>query len=60
MALREELERSGNWLFRHRSYLPIVMLVPILVALHGYHYPDGRHDLDFGWRSGWQGSRSER
>ena len=35
MALREELERSGNWLFRHRSYLPIVMLVPILVALHG-------------------------
>lgn len=49
MALREELERSGNWLFRHRSYLPLVMFVPILLALHGFHYPSGRHDLDLAW-----------
>lgn len=49
MTLREEFERSGNWLFRHRSYLPIVMLVPILVALRGFHYPYGRHDLDLAW-----------
>jgi protein-S-isoprenylcysteine O-methyltransferase Ste14 len=49
MALREELERSGNWLFRHRSYLPIVMLIPIIVALRGFHYPDGRHDMDLEW-----------
>jgi protein-S-isoprenylcysteine O-methyltransferase Ste14 len=49
MPLREELERSGNWLFSRRSYLPIAMLIPIVVALRGYHYPDGRHDLDLAW-----------
>lgn len=49
MALREEFERSGNWLFCRRSYLPIVMLAPILMALHGYHYPDGRHDTGLEW-----------
>ncbi len=26
MALQQELEREGNWLFRYRSYLPIAML----------------------------------
>lgn len=26
MALQQELEKEGNWLFRYRSYLPIVML----------------------------------
>lgn len=30
MALREEMERQGNWLFRWRSYLPL-LLVPLLV-----------------------------
>ena len=29
MALREELERQGDWLFRWRSYLPLI-LIPIL------------------------------
>lgn len=27
MALKEELEKQGNWLFRYRSFLPIVILV---------------------------------
>ena len=49
MALREEFERSGNWLFRRRSYLPLIMIIPILVALRGYRYPDGRHDMDLAW-----------
>lgn len=26
MALQQELEREGNWLFKYRSYLPIAML----------------------------------
>lgn len=26
MALQEELEKEGNWLFRYRSYLPLAML----------------------------------
>ncbi|MEA4916887.1 isoprenylcysteine carboxylmethyltransferase family protein [Proteiniphilum sp.] len=27
MALQEELERQGNWLFKHRSYLPLIILL---------------------------------
>lgn len=26
MSLKHELEKSGNWLFRYRSYLPFIML----------------------------------
>jgi protein-S-isoprenylcysteine O-methyltransferase Ste14 len=29
MALREDIEKQGNWLFRWRSYLPI-LLIPVL------------------------------
>ncbi len=31
MALREEWERQGNWLFRWRSYLPL-LIVPLFLA----------------------------
>lgn len=27
MALQEELEKQGNWLFRYRSFLPLIILV---------------------------------
>lgn len=27
MALQEELEEQGNWLFKYRSYLPLIVLV---------------------------------
>ncbi len=37
MALREELERTGNWLFRWRSYLPLVLVLPTMAAMH---HPD--------------------
>lgn len=33
MALREDLEKQGNWLFRHRSYLPLLAIPIFLVAL---------------------------
>jgi protein-S-isoprenylcysteine O-methyltransferase Ste14 len=46
MALREEFERAGKWLFRHRGYLPL-LLVPIpLAAMLGVRYPAGSHRLD--------------
>ena len=42
MPLREEFRHSGNWLFRWRSYLPLVVLVPVLVAMTtSYSYPGG-------------------
>lgn len=37
MTLREELERSGNWLFRRRSYLPVLMILPVVLAVNDFH-----------------------
>lgn len=33
MALYEELVKQGNWLFRWRSYLPLAIAAPMLVAM---------------------------
>jgi len=33
MALKDELEKHGEWLFRRRSYLPLLILPILLVAL---------------------------
>ncbi|MBU1148239.1 MAG: isoprenylcysteine carboxylmethyltransferase family protein [Candidatus Omnitrophica bacterium] len=33
MALREDVEKQGNWLFKWRSYLPIVIVPILLIAL---------------------------
>jgi protein-S-isoprenylcysteine O-methyltransferase Ste14 len=49
MALKEELENSGNWLFRRRSFLPLLMLGVALYALRHYHYPDYSETLDDIW-----------
>lgn len=41
MALQEELERQGNWLFRYRGILPIIILfVGISVYIHAELYPE--------------------
>ncbi len=49
MALREEMEASGRWLFRWRSYLPLLMAALFLVALRSFHYPYESHLLDELW-----------
>lgn len=49
MALREEFENSGNWLFRWRSYLPIAGLAIILLAFREYEYPGNSETLDHIW-----------
>lgn len=36
MALREDLSRQGNWLFKRRSYLPLLILPVLLIALRNY------------------------
>jgi len=38
MALREELERQGNWLFRYRSYLPLLGIPILILALRKSEY----------------------
>ncbi len=52
MPLREEMEASGQWLFRQRSFLPLLLGVLFFFALQDFHYPDGRRDLDRWWKIG--------
>lgn len=33
MSLVHELEKSGNWLFRRRSWLPVIVIVPAVIYL---------------------------
>ncbi|MBI5050204.1 MAG: DUF1295 domain-containing protein [Nitrospirae bacterium] len=38
MSLKEELERHGEWLFKWRSYLPLLILPIVLVALKDFEH----------------------
>ncbi len=49
MALREDFERTGNWLFRWRSYLPLPVIALFLLALNSYEYPGQSRQLDHVW-----------
>jgi protein-S-isoprenylcysteine O-methyltransferase Ste14 len=49
MPLLEEFESSGNWLFRWRSYLPLVSIVLMLYGVTYFEYPLGLHWLDQLW-----------
>jgi protein-S-isoprenylcysteine O-methyltransferase Ste14 len=49
MALREEMEKSGGWLFRWRSYLPLLLAVLLIPSLTHFAYPDDSHRLDLYW-----------
>ena len=49
MALREELEATGTWLFQKRSYLPLLVIVPVLWSLRSYQYPEGGRMADELW-----------
>lgn len=49
MALREEFERSGNWLFRWRSYVPLFLIIPMLLAMQQPHCLSERPE----WLNAW-------
>jgi len=49
MRIAEHFERSGNWLFRWRSYLPLLVLGLSLAAMRNFEYPAGSHFLDLLW-----------
>ena len=49
MTLREEFEFAGNWLFRWRSYLPLVFIAVSLFALCDYEYLAHSQRLDKLW-----------
>ena len=49
MTLRENFENTGNFLFRWRSYLPLVIIGIFLLALREYEYPGQSERLDHIW-----------
>ncbi|MDM7992608.1 MAG: isoprenylcysteine carboxylmethyltransferase family protein [Candidatus Fermentibacter sp.] len=49
MPLVEEFESSGRFLFRWRSYLPLVLLSVVGASLVEFRYPGGSHVLDTLW-----------
>jgi protein-S-isoprenylcysteine O-methyltransferase Ste14 len=52
MGLREEFEATGNWLFRRRGYLPLVLFPLLLIAAGRAGYPSGDHRLALAWEAG--------
>jgi protein-S-isoprenylcysteine O-methyltransferase Ste14 len=52
MALQEEFETTGEYFFRWRSYLPLVMGVLFILALAHFRYPFADHGLDLAWDAG--------
>jgi protein-S-isoprenylcysteine O-methyltransferase Ste14 len=52
MTLGQHFEHSGNWLFRWRSYLPLIVLVFALIGFHDFRYPGGSHALQSAWMLG--------
>lgn len=49
MLLREHFEHTGQWLFRWRSYLPVLLVGLLPLALWRYEHPFGSPHLDVAW-----------
>ena len=45
----QEMQFQGQWLFRWRSYLPLLFLVVCVPAFGVYSYPFGSHAADLVW-----------
>ncbi len=49
MALKEEFRKSGEWLFRWRSYLPLLLIALFLLTLASLRHPYGSPSAGSGW-----------
>lgn len=49
MALREHMERSGNWLFRWRSYPPLIAVAAAAWAMRDYRFPSDEPTHELAW-----------
>jgi hypothetical protein len=49
MPLQEEFEKAGEYFFRWRSYLPLIMAVWFILALIGYRQPFEHRGLNLAW-----------
>jgi protein-S-isoprenylcysteine O-methyltransferase Ste14 len=45
----DKLKKQGNWLFRWRSFLPLVLVPLFIISLRYFTYPEGSHLLDRLW-----------
>jgi protein-S-isoprenylcysteine O-methyltransferase Ste14 len=52
MALQEEFEKTGEYFFRWRSYLPLVMALLFILGLACFRYPFADRRLDLAWDAG--------
>jgi len=50
MSLRTELEQSGSWLFRHRSYLPLALVAVFIPCLCTFAYLGHSHFINEIWQ----------
>lgn len=49
MTLQKQSTETGAWLFRWRSYLPLVFIAVIAPAFREFSYPFGSHFYDLIW-----------
>jgi len=49
MGLKREFENTGNWLFKWRSYLPLVLFGFLLIGIKDYEYFGKNHLYDQLW-----------
>jgi protein-S-isoprenylcysteine O-methyltransferase Ste14 len=52
MALQEELEKTGDYFFKWRSYLPLFMACLFIPALAYFRHPFARPGLNLAWDLG--------
>lgn len=50
MSLRNELEKSGSWLFRHRTYLPLLIIPLFCLSFFSFSYLSDSHALNEKWQ----------
>jgi len=49
MALKEEFKKTGDWLFKWRSYLPLPLVAVLMVACRNIKYPYDSYALEVLW-----------
>jgi protein-S-isoprenylcysteine O-methyltransferase Ste14 len=52
MALREQFESSGGWLFRWRGYVPLAIIALIVFVMRDFHYLGNSPHLNALWEMG--------
>jgi len=52
MALREQFESSGGWLFRWRGYMPLAIIALIVFVMRDFHYLGNSPHLNSLWEIG--------